>query len=59
LSAEGDGTRLKVVESGFRELGWPEDDQQKHADNHRAGCEQELDELSEYLRRPAPTSGER
>jgi uncharacterized protein YndB with AHSA1/START domain len=49
LSAEGDATRLKVVESGFRELAWPEERKQKDADGHRDGWQQELGELAEYV----------
>jgi uncharacterized protein YndB with AHSA1/START domain len=50
LSAEGDGTRLRVAESGFRELDGPDDDKAKHAESHRQGWELELDELREYVR---------
>ena len=51
LSAEGEGTRLRVVETGFSNLDLPEDDQAKDAEEHREGWEHELDELREYLRR--------
>jgi uncharacterized protein YndB with AHSA1/START domain len=51
LSAEGEGTRLRVVETGFSDLDLPEDDKAKDADDHREGWERELDELREYLRR--------
>jgi uncharacterized protein YndB with AHSA1/START domain len=51
LSAEGEGTRLRVVETGFSNLDLPEDDQAKDAEEHREGWERELDELREYLRR--------
>lgn len=50
LSAEAEGTRLRVVETGFSNLDLPEDDQAKDADDHREGWERELDELREYLR---------
>jgi uncharacterized protein YndB with AHSA1/START domain len=49
LSPEGDGTRLRVVESGFAELAWPEDEQARHADENRVGWGVELDELRAYL----------
>lgn len=49
LSAEGEGTRLRVVETGFSNLDLP--DQAKDAEEHREGWERELDELREYLRR--------
>ena len=50
LSSEGEATRLKVVESGFRELAWPEADKQKDADGHRDGWKLELGELQAYVR---------
>jgi uncharacterized protein YndB with AHSA1/START domain len=49
LSAEREGTRLRVVETGFTNLDLPEDDQAKDAEAHRQGWELELDELREYL----------
>ena len=50
LSAEGDSTRLTVVESGFQELAGPEDEKQRDADGHREGWKLELEELREYAR---------
>jgi uncharacterized protein YndB with AHSA1/START domain len=50
LRAKGDGTRLRVVETGFSKLDWPEDEQARDAEEHREGWEHELDELREYLR---------
>ena len=50
LSAEGDGTRLRMVETGFSKLDWPEDEQASDAEAHRQGWERELEELREYLR---------
>jgi uncharacterized protein YndB with AHSA1/START domain len=49
LSAEGDSTRLRVVESGFRGLAGPDDEKQQHFDGHRRGWDLELGELQEYL----------
>jgi uncharacterized protein YndB with AHSA1/START domain len=49
LSAEGDSTRLTVVESGFRDLAGPDDEKQGHVDSHRRGWEKELGELDEYV----------
>jgi uncharacterized protein YndB with AHSA1/START domain len=49
LSAEGDGTRLRVVESGFPELGGPEDDKARYAEENRRGWKVELDQLREYV----------
>ena len=44
-------TRLRVVESGFADLAWPEDERARYADeNARAGCV-ELDELARLRRR--------
>src|SRR5918999_181746 len=51
LSAEGEGTRLRVVETGFSKLDWPEEDRARDAEEHREGWERELGELREYLRR--------
>jgi uncharacterized protein YndB with AHSA1/START domain len=49
LSAEGDRTRLRVVESGFRELDGPEKENAKYAEENRRGWELELGELREYV----------
>jgi uncharacterized protein YndB with AHSA1/START domain len=51
LSAEGNATRLTVVESGFRDLARPDDEKQGHVDSHRRGWELELGELREYVGR--------
>jgi len=51
LTREGPGTRLRVVESGFRELSWPEDDQARYADENARGWIVELDELRDYASR--------
>lgn len=59
LSAEGDGTRLSVVESGFRDLAGPDDDRQAHVDSHRRGWELELAELEEYLAQRTRTPADR
>ena len=50
LSAEGEGTRLRVVETGFSNLDLPEAEQARDAEGHREGWELELDELREYVR---------
>jgi uncharacterized protein YndB with AHSA1/START domain len=49
MSAEGESTRLRVVESGFRELEWPEEEQAKYAEENTQGWELELNELQEYV----------
>ena len=48
LSTEGEGTRLRVVESGFTELEWSEDEKAKYAGENEEGWEHELGELREY-----------
>jgi uncharacterized protein YndB with AHSA1/START domain len=50
LSAEGESTRLTVVESGFSDLAGPDDEKQGHFDGHERGWSLELDELQEYVR---------
>src|SRR5947208_13991658 len=37
LRAEGDATRLTVVESGFADLAGPDDENQRHFDGHTRG----------------------
>ena len=49
LSAEGDGTRLRVVESGFRELEWSEEKKSRYAEENTKGWKLELDELRDYV----------
>lgn len=53
LAAEGDGTRLRVVETGFASL-YASDEQRagNHASNTR-GWRQELDELRDYAAKAA------
>ena len=59
LSAEGRATRLRVVESGFRDLPVSEDDRQRHLDSHSRGWEHELGELHEYAERTGAASARR
>ena len=59
LRAEGDSTRLTVVESGFRDLAGPEDEKQGHVDSHRRGWELELGELREYVAQRTSTPADR
>lgn len=49
LDAEGDATRLRVVESGFAELAGSQEENAKDAEEHRRGWELELDELRDYV----------
>ena len=48
LDVEGDGTRLRVIESGFAALPWPEDDQARYLEENAKGWIIELDELRVY-----------
>jgi uncharacterized protein YndB with AHSA1/START domain len=49
LMPEGAGTRLKVVESGFRELEMSERERAHTAADHADGWHRELDELHDYV----------
>jgi uncharacterized protein YndB with AHSA1/START domain len=49
LTAEGEGTRLRVVESGFRQLHGSDEENAKDAEEHSRGWELELDELRNYV----------
>jgi uncharacterized protein YndB with AHSA1/START domain len=48
LSAEGESTRLQVVESLGHELGWSEEEADKFVDEHSRGWEKHLGELRDY-----------
>lgn len=47
LEPDGDGTRLRVVETGFAQL--PVETRRDTYDSHRAGWSRELAELAEHL----------
>ena len=47
------GTRLKVVESGFSDLIWPEPERARYAGQNADGWIRELDELRAYAGRAA------
>jgi uncharacterized protein YndB with AHSA1/START domain len=53
LSAEGDGTRLRVVESGFEMLDCSEEQRGRNLDGNTEGWRAELGELQEYATRVA------
>ena len=53
LAAEGEGTRLTVVESGFRDLAGPEDERQGHVDSPLRGWEKQLANVRDYAARAA------
>jgi uncharacterized protein YndB with AHSA1/START domain len=59
LSAEDEGTRLRVVESGFTELDGSEDEKAKHAEENTQGWKAELGELREYVSKHVHTSARR
>lgn len=49
LTAEGERTRLRVVESGFRALAWPEGERTGYFEGNTRGWASELGELLEYV----------
>lgn len=51
LSAEDDGTLLRVVETGFARLDWSEDARKKDAQEHLEGWEVKLSHLRDYVLR--------
>jgi uncharacterized protein YndB with AHSA1/START domain len=51
LAAEGDGTRLRVVESGFTSLEASPEQQRKNYEGNSKGWSLELGELLEYATR--------
>jgi uncharacterized protein YndB with AHSA1/START domain len=53
LAQEGEGTRLTVVESGFRDLALDDDLRTQRFDSHREGWAKELGELVDYVKRGA------
>ena len=48
LHAEGEHTRLRVTESGFAQLAWPEDEKTEHHGENVRGWGRELEELRVY-----------
>ena len=53
LAPEGDGTRLRVVESGFASLATSEEQRAKNHASNTGGWRHELDELREYAAKVA------
>ena len=49
LTSEGKGTRLRVVESGFRDLNLSDEDRAKYAGENHEGWAKELAELASYM----------
>ena len=59
LVPSGAGTTLRVVESGFDELAWPEDERARYSAENAKGWVVELDELSAYAAVVAASLGTR
>jgi uncharacterized protein YndB with AHSA1/START domain len=59
LEAEETGTRLRIVESGFAKLPWPEEARARYADENSRGWLTELDELREYVARTVGANSDR
>ena len=53
LQADSDGTRLRVVESGFASLATSEEQRTKNAEGNARGWEHETDELRAYAEKVA------
>lgn len=51
LSQEGDGTRLRVIESGFESLATSEEQRRTNLEGNTEGWRLELGELQEYATR--------
>jgi uncharacterized protein YndB with AHSA1/START domain len=49
LVEEGDGTRLRVVESGIEAVARDEEDRARYREEHERGWERHLGELREYV----------
>ena len=49
LVSEGDGTRLRVVESGLETTSWPASDRARYVDEHRHGWQVHFDRLGALL----------
>jgi len=59
LTPEGEGTRLKVVETGFAQLAGSDDERREHFDGHMRGWQLELGELVAYVAERTRESAER
>jgi uncharacterized protein YndB with AHSA1/START domain len=51
LNPEGENTRLRLVESGFRKLARPDEETKRSVDSHGEGWDNHLGRLREYLSR--------
>ncbi|MBB5787340.1 SRPBCC domain-containing protein [Jiangella mangrovi] len=54
LTPDGEGTRLRVVETGFADLAGGADEQARHVAENTEGWRLELDELRAYAESAAP-----
>lgn len=59
LVAEGGRTRLRVAETGFADLAWPDDEKADYANQNDQGWARELEELRVYVERDIRPSGRR
>jgi uncharacterized protein YndB with AHSA1/START domain len=59
IDAEEAGTRLRVVESGFATLPWPEAARTRYADENAKGWLSELGELADYAAQVVAASRDR
>ena len=59
LEAEETGTRLRVVESGFATLPWPDEARARYVDENSKGWLTELDELRDYVARMVGATSDR
>ena len=59
LSAEGEHTRLRVVESGFPALDGSEEEKATYAEGNTEGWKAELADLQEYVAKLVRTSAQR
>jgi hypothetical protein len=53
LTPEGDGTRLRVVETGFATLAIPEERVKSAYESHSEGWSVKVEDLRKYAERPA------
>ena len=58
LHAEGDGTRLRVVESGFDRVDWADEKKARYAEDHSSGWGVLLARLAEFAPRAATGKGQ-
>jgi len=59
IEPEETGTRLRVVESGFATLPWPDDVRARYVDENSKGWLTELGELRDYVARTVGASSGR